>query len=91
MPATQTAKLEWSDLWAAMKASPDAWIPTTDAMYWDMLEAVPPRAHYGGAFLVGEAERHNEDGQAVHACFKQVGDDYFARYMTVAQFKGGVK
>lgn len=79
--------LEWSDLWAAMKATPDAWIPTTEEMFWEMLECVPPRAQFGGRFLVGEAERHNEHGDAVHACFKQVGTSHFAKYMTVQQFK----
>jgi hypothetical protein len=81
-----TPKLEWEDLWSAMKETPKAWIPTTEDMYWQMLECVPPRAQARGRFLVGEAERHNEQGQAVYACFKQVGDDYFARYMTLQQF-----
>ena len=83
-----TQALEWSALWAAMDDKPDDWIPTTEAMYWHMLEVVPPRAHCLGAFLVGEPQRHNEDGKAVHACFKQVGNVYSARYLTVEQFKG---
>lgn len=80
--------LEWGALWDAMKSQPDQWIPTTEAMFWEMLECVPPRMQERGRFLVGEAERHNEQGQAVYACFKEVGCDYFARYMTVEQFKG---
>jgi len=84
-----TNMLEWSELWAAMDAAPDAWIPTTESMFWEMLEAVPPRAEQSGRFLVGEPLRHNEDGKAVHACFKQVGQDFFARNLTVAQFHGG--
>lgn len=83
---TATKPLEWSELWDAMDAYPAEWIPTTEDLYWQMLEAVPPRAHSGGRFLVGEPQRHNEDGKAVHACFKQVGNSYFARYLTVAQF-----
>ena len=82
-----SAPLEWSALWDAMKAAPDAWIPTTEAMFWEMLEVVPPREQVPSAFLVGEAERHNEEGKAVHACFKESGTNYAARYMTVAQFK----
>lgn len=81
-----TELLEWSPLWDAMKAQPDAWISTTEEMYWEMLEAVPPRAQTRSAFLVGEADRHNEKGEAVHACFKQSGDSYFAKYMTLNQF-----
>ena len=84
-----TEKLEWTPLWDAMKASPDAWIPTTESMYWQMLECLPPRAHSGSRFLVGEAERHNEEGKAVHACFRQVGSDFFAKYMTVEHFYAG--
>lgn len=49
-----TAPLEWQPLWDAMDAKPDEWIPTTEAMYYRMLEVVPPRAHSLGAFLVGE-------------------------------------
>ncbi len=79
--------LEWAALWAAMEASPDEWIPTTERMYWQMLECVPPRAQSLGAFLVGEAQRHNEEGKAVHACFKQAGQAYSARYLTVEQFR----
>lgn len=80
-------KLEWAPLWDAMKATPKAWIPTTEKMYWDMLECVPPRAMANRAFLVGEADDHNADGFAVYACFKKFKDNYSARYMTLAQFK----
>lgn len=82
-------KLEWSALWAAMDASPAAWIPTTEPMYYDMLECLPPRAQSSFGFLVGEPLRHNEHGKAVHACFKQVGNDFFARNLTVDEFRAG--
>ena len=77
---------EWAPLWAAMKSSPDAWIDTTESMYWAMLEAVPPVDMAGGAFLVGEADHHNDQGQAVYACFRSRGG-YRARYLTLAQFR----
>ena len=80
-------KLEWAALWAAMDALPDDWIRTTDNMYQNMLECVPPRAQAGARFLVGEAKTHNAEGKAVHACFKKDGDSYFAKHMTVEQFK----
>jgi hypothetical protein len=82
-----SAKLEWAELWAAMDVNPSEWIPTTEAMYWEMLECVPPKAQRGGCFLVGEPLRHNENGKAVHACFNKLGDDYFARNLTVEEFK----
>lgn len=78
--------LEWAPLWAAMDAKPLEWIPTTEAMYWHMLECVPPRAQRGGAFLVGEANNSNAEGKAVYSCFKQSGDNYFARNLTLEQF-----
>lgn len=79
--------LEWKALWDAMDASPDAWIPTTEAMYWQMLECVPPRAQTRAAFLVGEPLRHDANGDAVHACFKETPRGFFARNLTVKQFK----
>jgi hypothetical protein len=83
-------KLEWQALWDAMTAAPDEWVPTTEKMYWEMLEVLPPRAQARGAFLVGEASRH-VDGVAVYSCFKQSGGEYFAKDMTVKQFKEATK
>lgn len=82
-----TAPLVWQPLWDAMEANPTAWIPTTEQMYWEMLEVLPPRLMTGSAFLVGEAHHHNAEGQAVYACFSQTGENYRARYMTAQQFK----
>lgn len=79
--------LVWADLWAAMRPEPHAWVPTTQEMFDEMLCVLPPRAQGGGAFLVGEANHHNANGKAVYACFKQVGNEYEARYMTVAEFR----
>ena len=79
--------LEWSELWAAMKAAPTAWIETTEAMFEHMLNCVPPRAQAYGAFLVGEADHHNSSGQAVYACFTFNGKKHRARYLTHAEFR----
>ena len=78
--------LEWQALWDAMDANPDAWIPTTEAMYWEMLGAVPPRKMLGRNFMVGEPLRHDAQGHAVHACFTKFGETYKARNMTLEQF-----
>ena len=48
--------LEWQPLWDAMDARPTEWIETTEQMWWDMLECVPPRAQAGSRFLVGEPQ-----------------------------------
>lgn len=79
---------EWAALWAAIEASPAAWIETTEDMYWHMLECVPPRAMNGGRFLVGEASHSNGDGESVYASFMQHEGRYFAKYETLKQFKG---
>ena len=78
--------LEWQALWDAMDANPDTWIPTTEAMYWEMLGAVPPRKMVGENFMVGEPLRHDSQGQAIHACFTKFGETYKARNMTLQQF-----
>jgi len=91
MRAKRGTLAEWSTLWDAMDAFPQDWIATTREMYWAMLEAVPPRAMGRfGAFLVGEARRHNESGQGVYAAFYLANgyDDIRARHMTVSEFRG---
>ena len=83
---TETKPLEWQELWDAMDASPNEWIPTTEAMYWQMLECLPPRKMIGQNFLVGEVNDHTEDGQGIYACFTKFGDTYKAKHLTVAEF-----
>ena len=78
--------LEWQELWDAMDASPNEWIPTTEAMYWQMLEVLPPRKMLGQNFLVGEATDHNSDGEAVYAAFTKFGDTYKAKHLTLREF-----
>jgi len=79
--------LEWTPLWDAMEANPTDWIPTTEKMYWQMLEAVPPRAHTNGAFLVGEASHSNAEGRTMYAGFRKTGGQFYAKYLTIDQFK----
>ena len=79
-------QLEWQELWDAMDASPNEWIPTTEAMYWEMLEVLPPRKMLGRNFLVGEATRSNSEGEAVYAAFTKFGDTYKAKHLTLREF-----
>lgn len=85
--------LEWTPLWDAMKAEYEsgrnAWTPTTENMHNEMLGVVPPRAGGYSRFLVGESWKDNDDYVPVYACFRQVGDRFEARYMTLAEFKAG--
>ena len=77
---------EWKELFDAMDAAPGEWIATTEAMYYAMLEAVPPQDASFGAFLVGEPTRHNAKGEAVYAAFRATPAGADARYMTQAEF-----
>ena len=83
---TDTKPLEWNELWDAMDANPQEWIPTTEAMYWQMLEVLPPRKMLGQNFLVGEAVRSNGENEAVYAAFTKFGDTYKAKNLTLAEF-----
>lgn len=91
MTNTQTqAPLVWKPLWDAMRSSHAAWIPTTEEMYWDMLEALPPLKMGRGAFLMSEPDHTNAGGYEVYACFLRKNDKYFARYMTKQEFTNEV-
>ena len=83
----ETPPLEWQALWDAMDAHPTNWIQTTEKMYWEMLSAVPPRAHSNGAFLVGEASHSNAEGRTMYAGFKKTGGQFYAKYLNIDQFK----
>ena len=85
--------LEWNELWTAMQrdfnTDPGSirWFPTTEEMYRQMLEAVPPAAYGIDAFLVGEAWTHR-GGTAIYAAFwKQRPGNYLAKYMSKGQFE----
>jgi hypothetical protein len=78
--------LEWQALWIAMDANPDQWIPTTENMYWEMLEVLPPRKMLGDNFLVGEPLRHNAQGEEVYSCFTKFGNTYKAKNLTLKEF-----
>lgn len=82
-----SAALEWDELWAALDANHDEWVPTTEEMFWNQLEVVPPRCQEMRAFLGGEPVRSNAAGEYVYHCFKHSSTGYYARNMTVAQFE----
>ena len=55
---------EWAADKAAKQDSPITWLPTTKALYFEMLEILPPALWIGGAFLVGEpVDHHATSGQ----------------------------
>jgi hypothetical protein len=77
--------LTWQPLWDAMEENPEKWVLTTENMYFDMLQVLPPRKMLGESFLVGEPLRH-VNGEAVYACFTKLGDVYRAKNLTVREF-----
>lgn len=88
---TKTAPLEWKALFDAMRANHDAgrieWVETTEAMYREMLNVLPPARQVPGGFLVGEPWTHDDKGRAVAAAFTLRAGRYEACYMTAADFK----
>lgn len=56
--------------------------------YQDMLEVLPPARWIGGAFLVGEAMSHDDNGQARYAYYFRRGDQHFhGADLTIAEFE----
>ena len=70
-----------------MGSEPTTWHETTEKMYWDMLECVPPHRMTGRMFLVGECDHANSLGEDVYAAFRKYDGGWQARYMTVAEFE----
>ncbi len=89
LPTLNSRPLEWQELWDAMDAHPDMWIPTTERMTYEALGVFPPVRLASNALLVGEPLRHDDKGRAVYACFAgPVSKRYYARNMTCEEFDG---
>jgi hypothetical protein len=84
--------LEWNQLWTELKVkfetNDKSWTPTTEAMFYEILGAVPPMRQAFDAFLSGEPWSHTRQGGAISAAFKwdRALDQYAARYMTAKEF-----
>ena len=83
---TKTEPLVYSALFNAMKMHPETWMPTTQEMYYEMRDVVPPAGMKSQSFLMGEPVGHDQHDRAVFACFKRVGEEFFARHMTLAGY-----
>lgn len=79
--------LEWRDLWDELNrknvSGDDSWTLTTEDMYYEMLNSVPPRDYFTGGFAAGEPVRHSRNGALYHA-FKVEGNKYYAKLMEYA-------
>ena len=88
--------LEWSALWNAVEVENNAalaenreprLIPTTETMFHEMLNVVPPAAMSSGQFLVGETVYHDANGADVYRAFFQYGKRYGSRLATLREFR----
>lgn len=85
----------WGELWSAMKenylAGNEKWVETTEEMYDEQLNVLPPEEWEHGSFLVGEAWNHNSNNESVYACFMRFDGRYYARYLTRRQWRNTFK
>lgn len=68
------------------------WVETTQAMFDEMLNVLPPADQRGGGFLVGEAHHHDpQTHEETYAGFLETDVNnvtrFFARYLSVRQFR----
>jgi hypothetical protein len=91
LPTLNTRPLEWQELWDAMDAHPDKWVPTTNHMWCKMRDSTPPQAYADGVFLCSEPVRGDEEGNNLYPCFAGIGRRYYARFMTREEFDCLVK
>lgn len=77
------------DEWFAKPEGDNHWTPTTEYMWNNQLNSLPPRATGGGAFLVGEAWNHTSGAvnEAIYACFACINGKFYARYLTLKMFR----
>jgi len=60
---------------------------TTEKLYWEMLEVLPPAYQAHNCFMVGEPSDH-KNGLPTYACFFSIDDDYYeCNTMTISEFK----
>lgn len=70
---------DWSR-WNVEPLNPGQKIEISEAIYWNLLECLPPKIYHGSYFEVGEPNHHDNKGMAVHrACWKE-GGKYFTGY-----------
>ena len=62
------------------------WREVAAGQYKHYLGCVPPARYRTNGFLSGEPYTHIEEGRGVYMACKKVGERYFAKMMTVAQF-----
>ena len=91
LAAVKCEPFEYSALFQIMDANPRQWAPTTEKMYYDMLEVLPPvklRTDGGWTgFLMGEPVTHDTQGDAIYGAYICLDGKFYAQNMTVKTFK----
>jgi hypothetical protein len=88
--AYRTSVIDFCAWKGQQQRSPITWSETTEEIFMDMLNVLPPAIMLTNGFLVGEAADHEADtGKPRYDGFKQIGDKFYAssRPMTRAEFK----
>ena len=80
-------KAMWDKLKENYNSGSHDWVETTEETYTEQLEVLPPAAQRANAFLMGEPYTYNAAHEKVYACFNKRGKQYFAKFMTIAQFR----
>lgn len=55
-------------------------VEVSEAVYYDMLNCLPPRNWNGDYFEVGEPHHHDSNGKPIHRAFYKEGDKFFTSY-----------
>lgn len=61
-------------------AKENTWIETNEDVYHNQLGCLPPEYWRDGAFAVGEAAAHNNNGQPVYTVFQEYQRDNVSRF-----------
>lgn len=67
---------DWSR-WNVQPLTEGQRIEISEAIYWHLLECLPPRKYNGSYFEVGEPDHHDKNGKPIHrACWIENGKFY---------------
>ncbi|OAM91893.1 hypothetical protein AW736_26295 [Termitidicoccus mucosus] len=74
---------------ADFEANRQVWRETTESVYHEMLNILPPAYLEADMFMLGEPYSHNANGEAVFSIFMAREGHYFALHGTRRQVRDG--
>lgn len=87
----EVSKKDWSDfepIKKKLKTAPmGEWFETSETIYDNMLESVPPAFMRGSLFVSGEPLRHDSEGNMVYYVCKRENGEYFISVNTLANLR----